>query len=310
MRILITGGAGFIGSNLVGCALKKSYKVHILKKKSSNTWKIKEYLTKVQVHNQEDLEQVFKKYSIDIVVHLASKYIKFDNTKAERKLLYESNTVFAKHLLDICIKNDVKGFINTGTFFEYQPTKLPISERSARKPFNYYTQTKMEFEEYIKLQANQNTIRGVTLKLFSTYGEKDDRSVIYLMNKALIDKKPLKLGSGLQKLSYTYVGDIVSAYIKAIEYVISNNYQTYEVFNIGSSSVISIKEIGNKLIKIAGSNSKLLQFNSLSQTKHEIQQALCDNRKASKFLNWQAQIPIRDGLQTTYDYWQKRKNND
>ena len=308
MKILISGGAGFIGSYVINAALKNNIDVIILKKKQNKTWKIDEYLDKIHVYNLEDIDlnQIFKKHVIDAVIHLAAKYIKYEKTKAQRQAIYASNVVFANDLLKASINNHVKGFINTGTFFEYQLTNLPIHEKITKNPFNYYSQTKIQFEKNLIEACQQKQIKAITLKLFSPYGEKDDRAVIYLMTRALITSTPLFLSSGQQRLSFTYAGDIAEAYIKALKFLMSTKINEYQDFNIGDSRIYSIREIAKILIDYSRNKNIVLNFNLNSKTGDEIEQALCDNSKAKQYLGWNPEVSITKGLKKVYDYWYKK----
>jgi len=306
MKILITGGTGFIGSHLVERLLKEKHELILLKNSFSNTWRIKSILKKLQIYEidrLDNLESIFKKYRIDIVIHLAAKYLKQDPSFLEIKQMNYFNITVPTQLLDIASKFKVKGFINTGTFFEYKldNRKKPISERSPKNPYNYYTVTKIAFEEILKYYCVNSKIKGVTLKLFSPYGEKDNEKIIPIIIKSFIQNKELNLTKGDQKLSFTYIDDIVDAYIEAIDFINKKKFE-YDNFNIGSNQSYSIKQL-IKIISRISRKKNIVNLGQIKSTKDEKINIQCDYGKAKKYLNWRPKTDVTSGLGKTYKYY-------
>ncbi len=310
-NILITGGFGFIGSHVVRQLLNHKFRLVLLKKKSSNMWRIKHLLKDINIIDVDlntDFSSIIKHKKINGIIHLAGTHIKINKTSDDIKLLNESNITFPSLLLEAAVKNNVHFFINTGSFSEYRLTGR-LSENSAIQPYNYYSATKVAFESILKYYALQFKIRAVTLKLFSPYGEGDNEKIITLLSKSFISNKRLALTKGNQKLCFTYVGDIVNAYMKAMSFVVSNKYRKYEDFNIGSNESFSIQKIV-RLIQDISKKQGRITFDAVKILNDEKTNIKCNTSKAKKMLQWQPKVSIVEGIRNTYTYCQNESNND
>lgn len=302
--ILITGGTGFIGSHVLHRLLDEHYKVIVLKNPASDTWRIKDILNKVTIYRSGEFlnyETVIRKHAVDGIIHLATKYIKYDDSEQEREEMVKVNVLSPAHLLRAAIKQKVKFFINTGTFSEYKSTKKPIREDSLVDPNNFYSATKSVFENILKIYSHQVKIKGITLKLFSPYGEKDNEKIIPLIMKSVIKGQVLRTTKGEQKLSFTYVQDIVDAYIDAIQFANSKNFQ-YEQFNIGANHAYTLVKIMSLIEKMSGRKSRI-KIGAIAYNDKEIMHMLCDNTKAKKKLKWIPRTDIQEGLKKTYNFY-------
>ncbi len=302
MNILITGGTGFIGSHLTFRLLSLGHKITVLKRPTSDIWRIKEIARKINIIDLEsfkNLESVFINNNLDTVIHLATAYIKHSDRRKEINQMKNTNITFPSLLLNFAIKNKVKYFINTGTCFEYKLSDTKIDENHKISPYNFYASTKIAFEVLLKSFVEKNYIRGITLKLFYPYGEKDNNKVIPLMIKAILKKEKLNLTKGEQELDFTYVDDIVEAYIKALSFISSIKYKKYEVFNIGTDEVYKLKNIGKLLENLSG-NYKSLNFSN-PYPLDEIMYMSCNYKKAMKLLNWKPETSIINGITKTYE---------
>ncbi len=306
MKILLTGANGFIGSHLVKKLLDQDHQLTVIKRQSSDLNRIKQYVSSIQFYNYEDhdvFHEVFKT-SIDIVIHLAGVYIKNDNTAEDIHRITRFNIDTASQLVHHATHNGVKGFINTGTFFEYNLTSSkPLHEQSAIVPFNYYAACKVAFAQILKYFATSSKLRAVTLKLFSPYGEMDNDKIIPLILKSVLTRKTLVLQDSSQTLSFTYIDDIIDAYLKAITYIEKKEF-TYEDFNIGADTSYSIREIID-LVSDITKEDVLVEFNKTKLHQKQAIRVLCDNSKAQQMLQWQPGIDIKDGLKKTYEYYKK-----
>lgn len=311
MNILITGGTGFIGSYLIQKLHKINHKIILLKRSFSNTWRINDIMDKLIIYDLDklvDLENIFSKNKIDLIIHLAGLHIRHHSTIKEIEKMNNANINFPIKLLDIAVKFQVKGFINTGTFSEYKLTIKPASEKDEIEPYNYYSATKSVFENLLKFYTANNNLKGVSLRLFSPYGEKDNNKIIPLIIKSLIFSKELNLTKGEQRLSFTYIDDIIGAYIKSINFMFSDKYKHYEEFNIGATENVSIKKIIKIIEKISNKKNKI-KLGVLPYHKHELMFGLCDNHKARKLLRWLPKVSIIEGLKKTYNYYLDENNN-
>lgn len=304
MNILVTGGTGFVGNNLIRKLLKTEdvEKIVLLKRKASDLSKINDIKNKlilVDIEDIEDFNELFV-HKIDIIIHLSSKYTKSNETKEDVEEMNFFNISLPSELLFYAIKNNVKGYINTGSFFEFKHENTKkISEKTPLEPFNYYAATKIAFEEILKYYSKKFGIKSITLKLFSPYGESQENKIIPLIINSFLTNRGMTLNGGKQKLSFTYIDDIVNAYLLGIKYIFSNKYSKYESFNIGTSENYSIKEI----IKIASkySNNRPV-FNYNSSTKNEeINFSKCDNSKAKQFLGWNPKYNLETGIKRTIE---------
>lgn len=304
MNILISGGAGFIGSHLINKLLMLRYNIIIVVKRSTNLYRIKDILKKIKViviDDENDIENVFKQIRIDYIIHLAGKYVKIHTINEEIKEMIKSNIIFPSLLLNAAVKYKVKGFINTGTCFEYKLTNKKISEDDVIQPYDYYASTKLAFEEILKFYSLNYNIKALTLKLFYPFGEKDNKKLITLIISSIINNEPLNLTKGEQKLDYTYITDIIDAYIKSLKYIKSSKTNKYEVFNIGSDKVCSIKYIV-RIIKKLSQNNNPVKLGEKPYSNKEIMYMNCNYMKAKKLLGWNPKVNIEEGLRKVYNY--------
>lgn len=312
MNILITGGTGFIGSHLTRELHKINHKIILLKRSVSDTWRIDDIIDQLITYDLDktiNLESIFYKNKIDLIIHLAGLHIRHHSKTEEVEEMNNVNINFPVRLLDMAVRFGVKGFINTGTFSEYKLTIKPASEKDEIKPYNYYSATKSVFENLLKFYTTNNNIKGISLRLFSPYGEKDNDKIIPLIIKSFIFNKKINLTKGGQRLSFTYISDIVRAYIKSINFIFSNKYKHYEEFNIGDIENYSIKKIIKIIEKISHKKNKVA-LGVLPYHKHELMFGLCDNYKARKLLHWHPKVGIIKGIEKTHQYYlnEKKKN--
>ena len=141
------------------------------------------------------------------MIHLATNYIKFDKPNDHESLI-EDNVNKPLKILNLAIKHNVKGFINTGTFFEVDEDENLIIEDSKIYPFNFYAKTKIEFQDI--LDQSSNVLNSATLRLFSPYGLNDNQKVIPFIIKSIIDKEDLAIENPNINCDFTYVDDIAS----------------------------------------------------------------------------------------------------
>lgn len=303
-NILLTGATGFIGSHLLEELLKNKYRVLILKRSHSNTSRIDRLLRQVKVYNTDKvaIQKMFTENKIEAVVHVATFYVKQHKNLGEIRETIDANISFPTELLELAKEFKVPYFINTGTFFEYKlDKKIKLTENSKICPYNFYAASKVSFENILQYYCDNYPIKGITLKLFAPYGEKDNNKLVIFLMNSLFGKNEIAMTRGEQKWNFTYVKDIVDAYMKSLKYI-PQMKENYQDFNIGTDKTISIKELANTLERI--SNKKLnIEWGAKEYSKKEIFYANCDNKKARKFLNWEPKYNINSGIKSTYHYY-------
>ncbi len=298
-NVLVTGGTGFIGSHVVEALIYNEFNIILLKRTSSDVWRIKNYLKKVISYDidKTELDTVFKENKIDAVIHLATYYKKYHSYEDIERMVY-SNITFPTKLLDLCSKYNVKYFVNTGTFFEYDITRLPVKEEERKKPFNLYSSTKISFEDVIRFYSDK--LKIITLRIFSPYGEKDNEyKLIPTLIRKAVKNEEIHLSEGFQKLDFVYVKDIADAYIKALKSMEKIN--NLEAINIGTGFPYSIREIVSLIQEILDKELYVIW----GKPAQDIPICYADITKAKSLLNWYPLHSLKEGLQRTVEYYQK-----
>ena len=297
-RILLTGATGFLGSHLLEAMLSRGYEVVVLKRTVSDVWRISHLLHKVNVYDIDmvSLDEILSDNPVDIIVHLATLYKKFDHSNDVAEMV-ASNVSFPVELLETGVRKGVKGFINTGTFFEYDCSSLPVCEDAKISPFNFYAKTKLAFESILSTYANQLNIK--TLRLFSPYGEKDNNKLIPMVIQKALSNERIEFSDGFQKLDFIYASDIVNAYLKSIEKLDSNE-AGYRVYNIGSGVAISVREIVSVIEQRLG---KMINKKWGAPSKVDIPIVFADISRASKELDWIPKYSISEGIERVIEHY-------
>lgn len=305
--LLLTGATGFIGSHLLEKLLNRDYKIVVLKRSFSDDWRIshilKNFSENIVVYDIDKvpLENIFEMEEISGIIHLAT-YYKKNHSPDDVVPMIQSNIEFPTQLLDLGVDHGIKFFINTGTFFEYDATIVPITENSDINSLNLYSSTKISFENILKSYSDIHDIKTATLRIFSPYGPRDneEKLVPYLIINALKENS-VKLSKGLQKLDFVYVEDITEAYIKLINRIYA--LENHETFNIGSGFPYSVREIVSILEEITDSNIKKNWGNKDIGNSEII---FSNTDKAKNVLDWVPKFSIHNGLKATISYYRDK----
>ena len=303
--ILLTGATGFLGSHMLEALVANEYKVIALKRSTSDMWRISNIKGQVTFYDidQVSINDVFCNHKIDVIVHMATLYKKYEESSDIYEMV-NANITFPLELLIQAIKHGVGGFINTGTFFEYDCSKQPVDEDAAVKTFNFYAKTKLAFETILRTYSDDLCIN--TFKLFSPFGERDNPKLLPLIIKKSLANQAITLSEGLHKLDFIYAKDVVNAYLKGIERMNKTSYQAeYEVFNLGSGSPLSIRDIVSIVEESIGYRVEVLWGPS---SEMDIQIVYANIDKAKQLLNWTPGNGVRKGIINCIKYYRISEN--
>ncbi|QAB15789.1 NAD-dependent epimerase/dehydratase family protein [Hydrogenovibrio thermophilus] len=300
--VLLTGATGFLGSHLLEALIQQGYSVVVLKRTASSLWRIEHLAGQYKSYDVDvqSISKIFEHEIIDIVIHMATLYRKFDNGNEVSEML-ASNVTFPAEIVEAASRKGIKGFINTGTFFEYDCSRQPVDESTSIAPFNFYAKTKLAFESILKTHSDKMMVN--TFRLFSPYGEKDNQKLVPMIIQKALEGEVIELSEGLQKIDLIYVKDIVSAYMKAVERISSGTFPPeYEVFNLGSGVPLSIRDIVSIVEQKVG---KPLKKTWGEASKIDIPIAYADITKLERILHWKPEYTALQGIENTVSFYQK-----
>lgn len=289
--ILLTGATGFLGSHLLEALIKAGYSVVILKRSTSNTWRISHLLKEVKAYDIDKipLENAFTDQHIDVVMHTACSYGRKGEPAHE---VVETNLLFGLRLLDAAISFSIEAFINTDSFFS--------SGKEISQYLNSYSLSKKQFSEWLKSASTK--IKVINLKLEHMYGPKDEKTkfIPWLIEQLDQHIESVKLTAGEQERDFIYVDDVVSAYMHILKKIA--NLEMWNEFDVGTGKAVTLRKMIEILFekhkKIHGTEASSLIFGALPYREGELMKTCSDNSSLVKF-GWQAMISLEIGLEKT-----------
>jgi len=302
-KILVTGGAGFIGSHVVDLLVKRGYKVVVVdnmkKKKGWLNAKARYYRIDIK---DPGLEKVFAKEKPQAVLHLAA-HIEDRVSVREPVMNAEENIIGSLKVFEACKKFGVKKivFASSGVVYGEQK-KLPISEKIMPWPLTPYAISKLVAENYLHFYNKSFGLQTVSLRLANVYGPRqDDRGdsgvLAIFSGKMLKGQQPVVNNDGKTARDYIFVGDVAQAFVQATEKDFVGE------INISTGRETSTLEIFKTLKNLTKANCKLV-FNP--QQKDLVKKIGLNPRAASGAIGWKAKTSLSDGFKVTVAWFKSR----
>ena len=295
MKVLVTGGAGFIGSHLVDEALEEGYDVvtidNLNNGKLENLNKDAKFY-KVDIVDIDNLSLVFEKEKPDYVIHLAAQISLRESLKNP---IYdaEQNILGSINILECCRKFNVKKVVYASSAAVYGfPKYLPVDEKHPINPFSPYGVSKHTVEHYLQYYHENFEIDYIILRYSNVYGERQDPLgeagvIAIFIDKLKKGERPIIFGDGEQTRDFVYAKDVVEANLLALEKETEN-----KVFNISTNTETSVNELFKKIKEIMNSNINPIYKNPIK----EVRNIRLDNSLAEKELNWKPKVELNEGL--------------
>jgi UDP-glucuronate 4-epimerase len=310
MRILVTGGAGFIGSHLVEKLLAAGHEVVVLddfndfydpRIKHAN---IAGFAKDVSVchgdlRESDSVRAVFHREKVDAIAHLAARAGVRPSIQHPR-LYYETNVIGTLHLLEAARVTGVERFIFVSSSSVYGASKtVPFSEgQHLIQTLSPYGATKVAGEVLCSTYSHLYQMRVVALRYFTVYGPRQRPDLaIHQFTRRIYAGQPIdRFGDGSTRRDYTYIDDIIQGTMAALDY----SGPLYDVFNLGESQTIKLKEL---ILAIENALGKQAKINQLPEQAGDMPLTYADISKARKLLGYNPTTKLSEGLPKFIDWF-------
>ncbi len=304
MKILVTGGAGFIGRHLVRSLLKGKNEIIIYENFSNSTQNeikgIKKNSVKIikgDLTNFQLLKNSLK--DVDNVIHLAAKIDILESIKHPEKS-HETNVIGSMNLLRASVINGVSGLVGASSAAIYgDPKTIPVNEKTVPNPVSPYGADKLSMEYYIKAFSNTYNLNSVSLRFFNVYGIGQSNSyagVITKFMKKIQNNEPLTIfGDGKNTRDYVYIDDLIQGIEKSLKKIKGKRGDTY---NIASGRSYSVTELSKILLSLYGKKLKIIYK---SPRKGDLRFSKTSISLAKKELNYMPKYNLENGLSKMLD---------
>lgn len=317
---LVTGGAGFIGSTLVERLLRENNKVVVVdnfcdfydpKIKENNVREFMDSenycLYRIDIRNMDDLSRVFDENKIDGIFHLAA--MAGVRPSIENPILYqEVNGIGTQNVLEMAKKHDVRRLVMASSSSVYGNSKeVPFREDFiVDYAISPYAATKKSNEVMAHVYHHLFDMNIVMLRFFTVYGPKQrpDLAINKFTRLMLEGNSVPMFGDGSTSRDYTYVDDIVDGIIKSMGYV-ENNSNIYEIFNLGNSSPISLREMIDTIGEVLGIEPNVEQ---LPMQLGDVERTYADISKAKRLIGYNPQTSFKSGIEKFVDWYKENRN--
>ena len=324
-NILVTGGAGYIGSHVVNLLIDNGHKVSVIDNLVTGNFNLinkKADFYKTDIADELKVNDILKNKEFDIVMHFAG-LIRVDESVKEPEKYNEYNYVKAKFFLDNCIKNNLKKIIFSSTASVYgNPKNLKVSENDELNPLNPYAKTKLNFENYLKKQSITYNIQYVILRYFNVAGadeklrsgliSKYSTHLIKIASEVAVGKKSKLIingndydtPDGTPVRDYIHVSDLADIHLVSAEYLFNNNRS--DIFNCGYGKGFSVKEVietYNKILK------KKIKYKIGPKRPGDSKLVVANPDKFNKIMNWKPKFDNLEYILKTAYEWEKKLNS-
>jgi len=303
MRILVTGGAGFIGSHLVERLLAAEHQVAILddfndfydpqlKRQNISAVSKDVAIYQVDLRNSGAVRDLFHKQKFEAIAHLAARAGVRPSIQ-NPQLYYDTNVGGTLHLLEAARTAEVKRFIFASSSSVYGTFQSPpfSEDRPLGQTLSPYGATKIAGEFLCSTYSHLYQVRVVALRYFTVYGprQRPDLAIHQFTRKIHAGKPIDQFGDGTTCRDYTYIDDIIQGTMAALEY----DGAMFDVFNLGESKTIQLKDL---IVAIENALGKKARINRLPEQPGDMPLTCADISKARKLLGYNPTTPLRDGL--------------
>ena len=322
-NILVTGGAGYIGSHIVEQLIKNKENVIILDNLVTGYKKLinkKAKFVKADIKNKSKIKRIIKDYNISSIIHLAA-YLNVSEAENNKKKYYQNNIIGTKNLLEVCKNSNVENIIFSSSCSIYGDVKGPVNENRKANPQGYYAYTKYKSEELIKKFSKQNKFKYGILRYFNVAGaspsgkigeiEKSHGHLIKNLAIQSLKKKPkIKIfgndystKDGTCIRDYVHVSDLANIHIKGLKYL-NDNKKSF-LLNCGYGKGYSVKQIVDIFKKI----KKGVDVQYQKRRPGDIAQVYANTKKFKKILKWRPKYNnIKLIIQSAIKWEKKLKN--
>ena len=295
MKFAVTGGAGFVGSNIVKLLLKENHDVRIIDNMHTGKKEnLQEILDKIEfyeldIRNMPELEEKIK--DVDGIFHEAALTIVQESFLMEEEY-YDVNVKGTENIFKIAEKYGIKVVFASSSSVYGNTENIPIIENNEREPINPYGKTKLE-DEFLAEKYSDKGVSIIGLRYFNIFGKGQTGSyagvITKFVNQLKEKKSPIIFGDGSQIRDFIFVEDIAQANLSAMLSKINFGF-----FNIGTGKATSILQLAKLLIKLYN----LEIFPEFSRSLDgDVKKSQANIKKTQELLNWKYKIEIEEGLE-------------
>jgi len=305
MNILVTGGAGFIGSHVVDTYIENHHNVVVIDDMSRGR---KEFINPKATFHQisisdSRLANIIQEERIEVINHHAAQISVSDSVKNPVKDA-ESNIIGTLQLLQSAVECGVNKFIfaSTGGAIYGEQDYFPAREDHPQKPTSPYGLSKLSVEGYLRFYKEQYGLKTIIFRYGNVFGPRQNPSgeagvVAIFYNRLLKAQAPIINGDGEQTRDYIFVRDVVNANLLALK------LNSSDTFNVGTGKETSVNELTNLILEVAESN---IEVKGSKKNNFEQRRSCLDYKKLNRSLNWLPEVSLKEGLSETFIFF---KNN-
>lgn len=302
MRILVTGGAGFIGSHVTRLLLGQGYQVNVIDNLiagDKNSVDKRANFIEGDIRDEKKIAEALE--GVDSVIHMAGLIIVPESVKDPIKYA-ENNVEGSVALLESMRKANVKKIIFSSSACVYgTPENLPIKEDALLHPDNPYGASKAAVESFLQAYYANFGFDTIILRYFNPYGPGElhnpETHAIPNFIKAALTKKPIPLyWKGEQVRDFIYIDDLAQAHIDVLK------VSGYQVFNVGTEKGVKVKDVLDLIFEILGYK---VPIQDLGKRLGDVSANYASGEKIKKEADWRAKVNLKEGLTKTIDFYKK-----
>lgn len=307
-RFLITGGTGFVGSNIVRTLVKRGEKVSIIVRNKKLNWRLNDLIKGLDIYEAEIMDpsiaNIINKVKPDYIFHLAAYGVMPKESDVNKMIDVNLNGTI--NLIEAVKKNPFKLFINTGTSVEYGVKDKKMREPDVLSPINDYGVTKAAATLYVQKEGIRTGLPIITFRLFTPFGYYEDGSrLVPSIILSAIKNKPIKVSVPTSVRDFIFIEDLVDFYLSAT----GVNFKPGDILNLGSGKCFTIKDMVGMILEITNSKSKVV-WGGVEKQKRFIEPKRweADMSKAKKIIKWKPKHSVKQGLEEAVKWFSKNQD--
>ncbi|OGE33502.1 UDP-glucose 4-epimerase GalE [Candidatus Daviesbacteria bacterium RIFCSPHIGHO2_02_FULL_41_10] len=304
MKVLVTGGAGFIGSHVNKLLIDQGHTVTVidnLSKGHKDLLDLRVSFHQIGLENQQELEQILPGH--DAVIHMAS-FIEVGESVKKPVEFAENNIVGTVKLLEAMKNTGVKKMIFSSSACVYgKPEKLPIKEEDPLgEQENPYGITKVSMEDFCKFYHTIHGFDVTLLRYFNPYGpgelHEPETHAIPNFIKSTLSKTPIPLyWKGEQTRDFIYIDDLAEAHVLALPLT------GLHIYNVGTETGVKVIDVVKKIFELVGYE---VPIDDKGERKGDVPELVASSEKIQKELGWSAKVELEEGLRKTIDFFKTK----